>query len=606
MDGKQIPPVSHGLQQLELSADNLEMLASLAWAIDCARGEFRLFLLRCDYTALRSTAIEQLHAACVEPLLTLSLTPDTTKLFSVLSRQIDALGRDNRQASSLPNGVLVTGLEAIADLDGFLGTLNQMRETFREHCPFPIVLLVEAEFIRRFQRQAKDFETWASIDVLEVDPQRIEAWLTWQRDQLFMGLIDVTAPPIDQPFLNTCELSDVTAALRDLQQVQPPREIEPDVLSFYDFLCGRDAYEQDRLTEAITFYQRGRDRRADPDPTLAANSAPVPDPTDSTRPTNTSRTPYPGLRTLIDRPTPEIQTAALAANLSALGHLVSLHIGLCYYRRSVLRDRSSTDLETARSLLLDILESSAGVGAWAIVSRFIGIGGEVLRDLEDWETLRIVAQGAQRLHELNGARSELSRDYSLLADLALADGDLDTAQAWIDRIETELAAIVEDSNPAQKNALTVRLTLTRARILLALQREDEAIALLEQQRHQPCADHPRLYITLLEQLRSLYFQRRQYRIAFAVRADRHAFEHEHGLRAFIGAARLRSPKFTPASRDTSSGSSPPQMAIAPEIIASGRQRDVTTLVERISRKDLKVTTLYGFSGVGKARLFMRV
>jgi WD40 repeat protein len=600
MDGKQTQPVSHG-QQLELSAENLEMLASLAWAIDCSRGKFRLFLLRCDYTTLRSTAIEQLHAACVEPLLTLSLAPETTKLFSVLAQQIGALDgedSDDHPSATLPNGVLVTGLDAIADLDGFLGTLNQMRETFRENCPFPIVLLVEAEFIRQFQRQAKDFETWASIDVLEVDPQRIEAWLTGQRDQLFMGLIDVTAPPIDQPLLDTCELSDVTAALRDLQQVQPSRDIEPDVLSFYDFLCGRDAYEQDRLTEAIAFYQRGRDRRSNPVPS-PSNPALQPDPQARARKT------YPGLRALADDLTPAIGTAALMANLSALSNLVTLHIGLCYYRRSVLRNRSSTDLDTARSLLLDILENCAEVGAWAIVSRFIGISGEVLRDLEDWETLRIVATGARRLHEINGARSELSRDYSLLADLALADGDPVAAQAWVERIETDLATIVEGSNLAQQNALTVRLTLTRARILLALKREDDAIILLEQQRYQPCADHPRLYITLLEQLRSLYFRRRQYRLAFAVRADRHAFEHEHGLRAFIGAARLRSPKSTPSSRDASNGSagsagSGLRLGIAPEIIASGRQRDVTKLVERISRKDLKVTTLYGFSGVGKS------
>jgi WD40 repeat protein len=590
MDGKQIQPVPHG-QQLKLSAENRELLANLAWAIDCSRGEFRLFLLRCDYTALRSTAIEELQAACSEPLLTLALAPETTKLFSALSEQIGTLDGNDRQLATVPNGVLVTGLEAIADLDGFLGTLNQMRETFREHCPFPIILVVEAEFIRRFQRQAKDFETWASIDVLEVDPTRIEAWLTGQRDQLFLGLIDVTAPPINQPLLDTCELSDVTAALRDLQQVHPPREIEPDVLSFYDFLCGRDAYEQDRLTEAIAFYQRGRDRRS---------TALAPPPLDSAGQTPES-TPYPRLQALAEDGDllPETGSAALAANLSALANLVTLHIGLCYYRRSVLRDRSGSDLDTARSLLLDVLETCAKVDAWAIVSRFIGIAGEVLRDLEDWETLRIVAIGARRLHELNGARSELSRDYSLLADLALAAGDPSTAQIWADRTEAELGAIAATSQPAKFATLAVRLSLTRARILLALHRDDDAIALLEQQRHQPCTDHPRLYITLLEQLRSLYFQRRQYRIAFAVRADRHAFEHEHGLRAFIGAARLRSPKLTPAARDASGGSVP-QTGIAPEIIASGRQRDVTNLVERISRKDLKVTTLYGFSGVGKS------
>ncbi len=42
--------------------------------------------------------------------------------------------------------------------------------------------------------------------------------------------------------------------------------------------------------------------------------------------------------------------------------------------------------------------------------------------------------------------------------------------------------------------------------------------------------------------------------------------------------------------------------IAPEIIASGREKDVRELVQRVTRNDHKVIVIYGYSGVGKSSL----
>jgi DNA replication protein DnaC len=45
-----------------------------------------------------------------------------------------------------------------------------------------------------------------------------------------------------------------------------------------------------------------------------------------------------------------------------------------------------------------------------------------------------------------------------------------------------------------------------------------------------------------------------------------------------------------------------QGTIAPEIIASGRQRDVEQLVERIAKNETKLIVIHGQSGVGKSSL----
>jgi hypothetical protein len=41
---------------------------------------------------------------------------------------------------NLPEALMVFGLETVADLERLLSTANQVREEFRKHCPFPLVL----------------------------------------------------------------------------------------------------------------------------------------------------------------------------------------------------------------------------------------------------------------------------------------------------------------------------------------------------------------------------------------------------------------------------------------------------------------------------------
>ena len=103
---------------------------------------------------------------------------------------------------------------------------------------------------------------------------------------------------------------------------------------------------------------------------------------------------------------------------------------------------------------------------------------------------------------------------------------------------------------------------------------------------------PQLYIEILNFLHDLYSKRKEYGKAFEVKQERLTVEHDFGFRAFIGPVRVwASRQFLADKTD-----------MAREIRASGRQRDVDALMERLSRTDCRLIVLHGPSGVGKSSL----
>jgi hypothetical protein len=136
--------------------------------------------------------------------------------------------------------------------------------------------------------------------------------------------------------------------------------------------------------------------------------------------------------------------------------------------------------------------------------------------------------------------------------------------------------------------------------LSSLGQQQEAIATLETATAEtkPYYD-PELYIRMLEEMRSLYFEQGAYLKAFEIKQERRSIEQQYGFRAFVGAGRLQ-PKqqvINPALAPVEAQRAPTQ-----EITVSGRQQDVNRLVERIGRNDHKLTVIQGQSGVGKSSI----
>jgi len=103
---------------------------------------------------------------------------------------------------------------------------------------------------------------------------------------------------------------------------------------------------------------------------------------------------------------------------------------------------------------------------------------------------------------------------------------------------------------------------------------------------------PGLYIELIEILKKLYYEQKDYKSAFETKQNKLSLEQQFGFRAFIGAGRLKA--FRKKGRKTTD--------ISDEIQASGRQLDVNRLIEMIHRPDCKLIVLHGQSGVGKSSI----
>ncbi|KOP25890.1 hypothetical protein AMR41_11475 [Hapalosiphon sp. MRB220] len=114
---------------------------------------------------------------------------------------------------------------------------------------------------------------------------------------------------------------------------------------------------------------------------------------------------------------------------------------------------------------------------------------------------------------------------------------------------------------------------------------------------------PYIYISILNSLQRLYKQQKQYLQAYCTKLEKRSIEKKYGLRIFIGAGSLEA-KQQPKLNATVEKQifTVQQENIAPEIAASGRQKDVEHLLERIGCENHKLIIIYGKSGVGKSSL----
>jgi len=237
-------------------------------------------------------------------------------------------------------------------------------------------------------------------------------------------------------------------------------------------------------------------------------------------------------------------------------------------------------------------------------------------------------------------RDKLALDYTFLADVALAEERWQAAQELAETALNygETIALGEEIEVKSRCYwIKARSQVNLGQCLAAIEQLEVAHGISQ------LLSNPRLYLDILGDLHDLYWQTKDYLKAFKIKQEQQTVETQLGLRAFIGASRIPSivganlsparnlsPNLSPARREALNTShsvlntphfvlnsphsvlnSPPSLAgkgagglgfIAPEIIASGWEKDVRELVERVQRSDHKVIVIYGYSGVGKSSL----
>ena len=560
----------------DVNAKNNESLRTLARAITLSQGFFSLVLARCNYQSLRQPLLQQLRERCAVELKEITLKPSTRTLYTTIRAALD---------DEEPNAVIVSGLELVNDLEGLLIASNHARDEFRKHFSFPLVLWVTDEVLQKFMRVAPDFTSWAAtpIGFTIATPDLIKA-LEQNAESVFEAILKTGSGK----FLNNTDLNlemgsrrrlELESALKDLQNRGDV--LEPALEADLQFLIGLDADTNDRMEESRQYYERSLAFWLEQLKSQESEAIRLNAPSQSINPKFFER----------------------------VGCLL-YYLGLWWRKYATLR---RSEYRFACSQAKDYFHQCIDVFKQGnrpdLMSQFINSLGETLQKLEQWDELEAIAKLAVQLHQTYFDPIRLSYGYGLLAELALSN------KAW--KIAREFAKLA-----LQTNAKSTRLScdlLTRNIDNVWSQRHDQNLYLLllaQAQKHlgqvpqaiklleiaktksNPQLD-PSLYIRILVELRSLYWNQGRYLDAFRIKQKQSEIEYQYGFRAFIGASQLRprcqvaNPAIAPV--DTLS-------TIAQEIAASGRQQDINRLIERISRTDYKLTVIHGPSGVGKSSL----
>jgi hypothetical protein len=276
--------------------------------------------------------------------------------------------------------------------------------------------------------------------------------------------------------------------------------------------------------------------------------------------------------------------------------IVCQKIAQAYNRKAELHRAGSQDYwQKSRKYLQQSLESFEQAQRNDLAAKCISELGEVLRLLQAWEELQSLAVKSLEMHENCGTRSQVAEDYGFLAEVALQRYEWEKAC----ELAKSALSVLEQAEAAKKE--TGLYLLLWAKAQRNLSQQSEAVKNLEAAKDntQP-QDDVQLYLRILEELRTLYFEQSEYLKAFDLKLEQQEFKIKYRLQAFIGVGRLQPPQQT-INLALESGQS--KAEIVEEIVAaSGRSQDVKRIIERIGTPACKLTIIHGQSGVGKSSI----
>lgn len=596
-------PQQYRSQQVETA--NKRALSTLSRAISLSQEQFAIILVRCNYEACKEQMRQQLQELTKVPLSELVLQESTLALYSSIVN-----ARRGKQTSAL----IVFGLDSVAALDQLLISTNQVRDEFRKTLSFPIVLWLSDEVLQKLARFAPDFKSWAATSI-KFELANEDLLSLWQQtaDEMFATILERDLgeflPNKILGLAPTCRRrQELESVLRDLHY----REIslEPELIATWQFILGRDAFSEDQIELALDQYQHSLDfwqqeleSGGEVHFQLLEHRHPsqLGDGLYSTVPGTDSARHY---HRNDSNSTQQADTPSFSKRIGLLLH----HMSLCYCRQAQLqRFTSNSKWEQARDALNRGIEAFAAADCLEKVAQLTIILGEVLQQLQSWNELQALAIKSLELPPIQNNRVQLAQVYGFLAAVAHGQSNWEDAR---DLATAALQHLWQSQSPQPQHLGSYLLLKAKAQRHLGL--SSAAITTLEEdinleplRKYQPQAgvsvqEHPQLYIDILEELRSLYLEQKQYLRAFELKQERRSIEQQYGFSPFLGAAPLQPQWHGRAAGDSTLEIHPGQLPV--QIAAAGRQPDLNRLLERLSRNDHKLTVIHGCSGVGKSSL----
>ena len=531
------------------------MIEELTRVIYLSEGEFSLLLVRCNYRHLRERLVKELREQCPVTIRELWLDESVKTLYSTIR---EALGEEQ------PSALMVLGLESVEAIEEVLNSTNQVRDEFPKYCPFPLLLWITDELLGLFIRLVPDFKTWGMSFNFTLSNDELINFLRQGKDSFWTAVMEEEEQDLSLPYSPASpayrnEHLEIETALGEL--ANRGIALAQDLQASLEFCLGREDYFNNRFNQALEHYQ---------------------------------------------------QSLVLWEGEEEKRGIILFYLGLCYYTQAQQNSRESRDCWLkAKEKLQASLNSFEQVQRFDLVGRFIGQLGEVLGHLEAWDELEELAQRSLKIHQDNSKFNyNLAQDYGFLTQVALHRGQGEEAYQWGEKAWSLLKKI-NSTLPSHTSYIPQTYYLPHnpwrllgwsswllAQGLRKLKREEEAIDYLKKALKEisPESD-PKLYIRILAELRSLYYQQRQYLEAFRLKQKQREVELKFRLRAFIGAGQLQPPLELGESLEATTS------MLTASFAASGRQQDVDYLVnKRIASSQYKLTVLYGQSGVGKSSL----
>lgn len=136
----------------DVAINNKRSLRRLERSIILSQGQFSLILVSCDNLSLRMQIVNQLQEISSTPIQKLILHPSINTLFTTILAAVE---------EPPPSALIVLGLESVVAIDQVLSATNLVRDGFRKHFPFPVVLCINDEILQKLIRLAPDFKSWA-------------------------------------------------------------------------------------------------------------------------------------------------------------------------------------------------------------------------------------------------------------------------------------------------------------------------------------------------------------------------------------------------------------------------------------------------------------
>ena len=531
----------------DIAAENERSLSTLVRTIARFQGSFSLTIVRCNYASLRSAMLEKLRDRSTVEYQELVLEPATKTLYQTILNAVQ---------EQPPKALIVVGIESVVAIDDLLAGANRARDQFKQDFAFPLILWVTDAVLSKFSRSANDLKSWAPPPLQFTMPPDDLMNLLWQKaEQAFAN--------VENFKLDDCKIESLRNDLSSLGET-----LNPELQASWLFIGGLVAFHKNKINlaiehyeESLTFWKQNR-------------------------------------------------------QLERQG-IVCHKIAQAYNRQAELHRAGKLKYwQEARKYLQQSLESFEQAQRNDLAAKCISELGEVLRLLQAWEELQSLAVKALEMHENCGTPSQVAENYGFLAEVALQQSQWEKAcesaklalsvlaQAGINKKETGLYLLLlakgqrnlipcSTVNPPQPplasggsesvfSPLEIIETLTQAKVITQPQ------------------DDVQLYLRILEELRTLYFEQGEYLKAFYLKLEQQEVKSKYGLQAFIGAGRLQPPQ---QIIDIGLESGLSKAEIVDEIVAASvRSQDVKRIIERIGTPACKLTIIHGQSGVGKSSI----